>query len=145
MVAQTTSSISIDASPADVLAVIIDVEEYPRWTASVRSVDVLSRDASGRPEQVRFVLDVGPIKDTYVLAYTYTSDTVWWSLVEGSLITSLEGSYVVRPSGHGSEVTYHLSVDVSVPMLGLMKRKAERVIIDTALNELKRRVEGDTE
>jgi hypothetical protein len=29
-----------------------------------------------------------------------------------------------------------------MPLLGMMKRKAEKVIIDTALKELKKRVEG---
>jgi hypothetical protein len=29
-----------------------------------------------------------------------------------------------------------------VPMLGVLRRKAEKVIMDTALKELKRRVEG---
>jgi len=141
MAAQTTSSIEIAASPAAVLEVITDLEEYPAWTASVREVDVLCRDEQGRPAQARFVLDAGPIKDSYVLAYSYPPDTVQWTLVEASLITALDGSYVVRPVRIGTEVTYQLSVEVSVPMLGLMKRKAERVIIDTALNELKRRAE----
>ena len=39
-------------------------------------------------------------------------------------------------------VTYQLVVDVRMPLLGMMKRKAEKVIIDTALKELKKRVEG---
>ncbi len=39
-------------------------------------------------------------------------------------------------------VTYTLSVDLAIGMLGMFKRKAEKVIMDTALNELKRRVES---
>jgi hypothetical protein len=47
------------------------------------------------------------------------------------------------PAGENStEVTYQLSVEIAIPLLGLMKRKAEKVIIDTALKELKKRVEG---
>jgi len=33
-------------------------------------------------------------------------------------------------------------VDLKIPMLGMLRRKAERVIIETALNELKKRAEG---
>jgi hypothetical protein len=29
-----------------------------------------------------------------------------------------------------------------VPMIGMLKRRAEKVILDTALKELKKRVEG---
>jgi hypothetical protein len=33
-------------------------------------------------------------------------------------------------------------VDISIPMIGMFKRKAEKVIIDTALKDLKKRVEA---
>ena len=59
------------------------------------------------------------------------------------MLRSLDGSYILKPAGAGStEVTYQLTVDVKIPMLGMIKRKAEKVIIDTALKELKKRVEG---
>jgi hypothetical protein len=38
-------------------------------------------------------------------------------------------------------VTYQLAVELNMPMLGMFRRKAEKVIIDTALKELKKRVE----
>ena len=40
-----------------------------------------------------------------------------------------------------TEVTYQLTVDVKIPMLGTIKRKAEKVIIERALDGLKKRVE----
>ena len=39
-------------------------------------------------------------------------------------------------------MTYAITIDLKIPMLGMMKRKAEKVILDTALKELKKRVEG---
>jgi hypothetical protein len=53
-----------------------------------------------------------------------------------------DGSYTLRPQGDSTEVTYRLSVQLAIPMIGLLRRKAEKVIMDTALKELKRRVEG---
>jgi ribosome-associated toxin RatA of RatAB toxin-antitoxin module len=146
MAEQTTSSIVIDAPPAEVMAVIADLEAYPEWTASVKQVDILTvyDDEQERPAEARFVLDAGAIKDTYTLSYEWDDDTeVRWTLVEGGLLKAMDGSYQLEPVGEGStEVTYQLSVDVAIPLLGLMKRKAEKVIIDTALKELKKRVEG---
>ena len=52
-----------------------------------------------------------------------------------------EGSYTLVGDEHGTTVTYALAVDLTIPMIGLLRRKAEKVIIDTALNGLKRRVE----
>jgi ribosome-associated toxin RatA of RatAB toxin-antitoxin module len=146
MAESTESSTAVDAPPAQVLAVIADLESYPEWVGGVKQVEVLATEA-GRPSRARFVVDNGPIKDTYVLDYTWKvtkagTGTVSWSLVEASVITRLDGSYQLAAAGDGTEVTYRLSVDVRIPMLGMLKRKAEKVIIDTALKGLRTRVEG---
>ena len=143
MASQTTSSIVVAATPAQIMAVIADLEAYPEWTASVKEVEVLTvYEDIGRPGEAKFVLDAGPIKDRYTLTYEWDGDDeVRWSLVEGGLIKELTGSYALAADGSSTKVTYQLTVDVSIPMLGLMKRKAEKVIIDTALKELKKRVE----
>ena len=91
-----------------------------------------------------FRIDSGPLKDSYVLAYDWQGDeSVSWRLVESKLLKALDGSYLLTDRGDGTtDVTYRLVADVNLPMLGMFKRKAEKVIIDTALNELKKRVEG---
>jgi ribosome-associated toxin RatA of RatAB toxin-antitoxin module len=143
MADQSTQSIVIEAPPAAIMAVIGDFAAYPQWVGSVKSAEVLSTGADGRAEQVRFVLDAGPVKDEYVLAYTWTGDErVDWRLVRAQMQKSQQGSYVLVPRGSSTEVTYQLAVDLMIPMLGMLKRKAERVIMDTALKELKKRVEG---
>ncbi|MFT4084578.1 MAG: SRPBCC family protein [Nocardioides sp.] len=143
MADQTTSAIVVDAPPAKVMAVIADFEDYPEWAKGMRSATVLSKGADGRAEQVRFVLDVAPIKDEYTLAYDWDEDReVRWSLVEGKLLRMLDGAYTLRPAGAGTEVSYRLSLDVSIPLIGMLKRKGEKVLIDTALRGLKTRVES---
>ena len=144
MADQTTASITVDAAPADVMAVIADFEAYPQWSDAVKEVSVLETGADGRPEQVWFRIDSGPLKDAYVLAYDWRgNEAVFWRLVESRLLKALDGSYLLADRGDGTtDVTYRLAADVNLPMLGMFKRKAEKVIIDTALNELKKRVEG---
>ena len=143
MADQSTQSITIDAPPAAIMAVIGDFTAYPQWAASVKSAEVLSTGPDGRAEQVKFQLDAGPVKDEYVLDYTWTGDErVDWQLVRATMQKSQQGSYVLVPRGDSTEVTYHLAVDLVIPMLGMLKRKAEKVIMDTALKELKKRVEG---
>lgn len=141
---QTTSSIVVAADPAAVMEVIADFPAYPQWAKGVTSAEPLSTGPDGRAEQVRFSLDVSPIKDEYTLAYTWDGDhRVSWTLVQGTLLRVLDGEYVVRPAGPGrSEVTYALRIDVSIPLIGMLKRKGERILIDTALKGLKTRVES---
>ncbi|HST66562.1 MAG TPA: SRPBCC family protein [Mycobacteriales bacterium] len=143
MADQSTQSIVIDAPPAAIMAVIGDFAAYPEWAGSVKATEVLSTGADGRPAQVKFMLDAGPIKDEYVLDYTWSGDQrVDWNLVRANMQKSQQGSYVLVPRGSSTEVTYHLAVDLMIPMLGMLKRKAEKVIMDTALKELKKRVES---
>jgi len=145
MAEHTSSTITIEAAPADVMGVIADFARYPEWTGEVKEAEVLSTDDLGRAEKVRLVLDAGAIKDDHTLAYTWTGDhEVSWTLVKSQMLRSLDGSYALAPLGGGdrTEVTYTLTVDVKIPMIGLIKRKAEKVIIDRALAGLKKRVES---
>ena len=142
MAEQTTSSIVIDAAPAAVMAVIADFEAYPSWAQGVKKAEPV--DAGKRPEQVYFELDASPIKDAYTLAYDWDGDNgVSWNLVDGKMLKAMDGAYLLDNRGDGTtEVTYRLAVDISIPMIGMLKRKAEKVIIDTALKGLKKRVES---
>ena len=143
MADQSTQSITVDAPAADVMAVIADFPAYPQWVAAAKKVEVLERGADGRATKVHFLLDAGAVKDDYVLAYTWDGDRrVSWSLVQGQMQKRQDGSYTLVESGNRTEVTYSITIDLSIPMLGMIKRKAEKVILDTALKELKKRVEG---
>jgi len=148
MADRTESSIDIAASPGEVLDVIADFPSYPDWATEVKKVTVLTEEGDGWADQVEFTLDAGAIKDTYVLDYDWDvknngTGVVSWSLVQANVLKAMNGSYTLASSGKDqTTVTYRLAVDVKIPMLGMLKRKAEKVIIDTALKELKKRVEG---
>jgi carbon monoxide dehydrogenase subunit G len=146
MADRTMSSITVAASRADVMAVIADFASYPEWATGVRSAEVVASDGDGRATLVRFQLDAGVIKDSYVLSYDWDADAdagVRWDLAEpGSVITALSGGYLLADADGGTEVTYDLAVDVRIPMLGMLKRRAEKTIIDTALKGLRGRAES---
>ncbi len=143
MAEQTSSSIVINATSDQVMAVIVDFEAYPAWAQGMKTVKVLGYGADGRADTVYFELEAAPIKDSYTLAYTYVgSSTLRWTLAEGKMLRAMEGSYELAEGAAGTQVTYQLSVDVAIPMIGLLRRKAEKVIIDTALKGLKKRVES---
>ncbi|AYJ50017.1 SRPBCC family protein [Rhodococcus sp. P1Y] len=145
MAERTQRSITVDAPSAQVMDVIADFDAYPSWVSAAKSVDVLATGVDGRADRVKFVLDAGMVKDTYELSYQWASDgkSVSWELVSGEMQKSQTGSYtLIENKDGGTEVTYELAVDLNIPMIGLFKRKAEKVITDTALKELKKRVEG---
>lgn len=145
MAEQSTQSIEVDAAPEEIMAVIADLPAYPEWAKAVRSTETLAVDDAGRASRVRFTLDSGPVQDVYTLAYHWADDglSVSWHLVKGQMQKVQRGRYLLEPLDNGStRVTYTLAVELVLPMIGLLRRKAEKVIMDTALKELKRRVEG---
>ncbi|WP_374025673.1 SRPBCC family protein [Mycobacterium sp. HNNTM2301] len=144
MAEKTSQTIYIEADPDTVMDVIADIDSYPQWISEYREAEVQETDDDGNPKVARVVLDAAVLKDTLVMAYQWPKDrkSVSWTLVSSSLLRSLEGTYRLAPKGSGTEVTYELSVDLAVPMIGLLKRKAERRLTDTALKDLKKRVEG---
>jgi len=141
---QTSSSIVIAADPAQVMGVIADFPRYPEWAQGINTAEVREELPGGRAKDVYFELEASPIKDSYTLTYDWHGDdSVDWTLVSGKMLKKLDGSYVLVARGPGStEVTYRLAVELGIPMIGMLKRKAEKVIIDTALKGLKKRVES---
>jgi len=147
MAEQTTSTIVVEAAPGPVMDVIADFAAYPVWAKGVKTADVVSAysgEQDDRAREVFFELDVAPVKDEYTLAYEWDGvRQVTWTLVQGKMLRALDGAYVLRDLGEGrTEVTYRLALDVAIPMIGMIKRKGEKILIDTALKGLKQRVES---
>jgi hypothetical protein len=65
-----------------------------------------------------------------------------WTLAKGDMLKAMDGVYHLSEDGGQTTVRYSLAVDIKIPMIGMFKRKAERVIIDRALKGLKERVEA---
>jgi ribosome-associated toxin RatA of RatAB toxin-antitoxin module len=145
MADQTTQSIEIAAPADEVMAVIADLPSYPSWADGITRADVLESDSRGRPSVVHMALDKAVVRDEYTLAYDWADDgmSVSWRLLKGQMQKAQNGSYVLSQHGDRTTVTYSLSVELNIPMIGMLRRKAEKVIIDTALKELKRRVEAN--
>jgi carbon monoxide dehydrogenase subunit G len=143
MADRTSSSIIVTAPRSTVMGVIADFACYPQWASGVSAAEVVEPGPEGRPVLVRFTLDAGLIKDSYVLAYSWEDDAaVRWRLAEaGTMVTEMSGAYLLSEDGAGTKVSYELSVGTRMPMLGLVRRRAEKMIIDTALKGLKSRAE----
>jgi ribosome-associated toxin RatA of RatAB toxin-antitoxin module len=140
---KTNSTMTIEAPRSVIMAVIADFAAYPQWASGVRAAEVLQAGPDGMAERVRFTLDASVIKDRYVLAYTWQGDEqVRWELAErGTAVSEMSGAYRLDQAGDATKVTYELAVGLAIPMIGMLKRRAEKTIIDTALKGLRSRVQ----
>ncbi|MCZ7526234.1 MAG: SRPBCC family protein [Acidimicrobiia bacterium] len=144
MVEQAHERIRIDASPQRCFDVATDFEHYPDWARDVKRAEVLARDEEGRGTRVEFRAAALGRSIRYVLAYDYADapEAFSWSLVEGDLVRCLDGTYRFEPDDGGTRVTYDLAVDLSLPLPGLIKRRAAGLITGNALKELKKVLEA---
>ena len=142
MADQTSASIDIAASPAEIMAVIADFERYPEWVDSMKSAEVLTRSGTAGRRRSGWCWTTAWSRTTTCWPTSGSRTMVSWQLVEGTLLKAMDGAYALKPNGASTTVTYQLTVDVNMPMIGLFKRKAEKTIIDGALKNLKKRVEG---
>lgn len=145
MADQATEHIRIAAPPDRCYEVAVDFERYPEWARDVKSVRIAERDDGGRGAKVEYRAAAMGRSIRYVLAYDYADapHRFSWHLVEGDMVRRLEGSYQFDPAGDSAtDVTYELTVDLSIPLPGLVKRKAASLITGNALKELRKRVEA---
>ena len=150
MAESVSESVKINASPAEVMAVIANLEDYPNWSDGFTAVEIITTHDDGGPRDASFSITTPVGKDSYELSYVWAGDeSVSWTLnnddegkPKSSMMKKLIGSYTLVPDGDGTKVTYTLEIDPKIPMMGFMKKKAAATIVDQALNGLKRRVES---
>jgi hypothetical protein len=149
---QAHEQIRVQASPALCFGYTADFEEYPSWAKDVKQIRVLERDERGRGTRVEFHVSAMGKHIHYVLAYDWSEapSAFTWTLVEGEMLRALDGRYAFAtaddgdggPEESGTLVTYDLSIDLAIPMPGMLKRRAGALIVHNALQELKRAAEG---
>ena len=146
MADEATQQMLIDASPQRIWEVLTDFDDYPSWAHDLKSVTVVERDDEGRPRDVAFRAAAMGRSTSYTLRYDYDQapEVLAWRLVKGDITRKLDGSYELRPlddTPGRTAVTYHLAVDLLVPLPGFVKRRAEARIVHTALRQLRSHLE----
>jgi ribosome-associated toxin RatA of RatAB toxin-antitoxin module len=143
---QVAERMIIRGTPEHCYAVLTAFEAYPEWAADIKAVSVDERDEQGRAALVTFRAAAFGRSTSYTLKYDYHAapEELSWVQVDGDLTRRLDGAYELVPSDDGgTDITYHLVVDLKVPLPGFVKRRAEGRIMGTALRELKARVESE--
>jgi len=142
---QATERLVVAATPEQCFAVSSDIDAYPEWAADIKEVTVEERDDQGRPAAVTFRAAAFGRSTSYTLSYDYSEAprVLAWKLTKGDITAKLDGSYVFdEADGGGTDISYHLEVELRVPIPGFIKMRAQSRIMTTALRNLKARVES---
>jgi ribosome-associated toxin RatA of RatAB toxin-antitoxin module len=140
---QVSERIHIDASPERCYEVATDYERYPDWAKDVKQATIVERDAEARGVKVEYRAAAFGRSTRYVLQYDYSQApaSFSWTLVEGEMVRSIDGTYRFDRDGDGTRVSYDLAIEPSIPLPGFLKRRTAGMIVGTALKELKKAVE----
>ena len=138
------STIVIEAPMSQVSEVLFDLEKYPDWSDSITKVKVSERDESGRVTGATLTISAGALKDEVSLSYNWDGapERLEFELEDANMLTKMDGAYILKDLGDETEVTYELSVGVSMPIPQMMVTKQEKTTIDQALAQLKEHCEG---
>jgi uncharacterized membrane protein len=140
----SSSTIIIESPLSEVSAVLSDLEKYPEWSDSITKVKVSERDESGRVTGATLTISAGALKDEVSLSYNWDGapERIEFELEDANMLTKMDGAYILKSLGDETEVTYQLSVALSMPLPQMMITKQEKSTIDGALAQLKEHCEG---
>ena len=138
------STIVIEAPISRVSEVLFDLEKYPEWSDSITKVKVSERDESGRVTGATLTISAGALKDEVSLSYNWDGapGRLEFELEDANMLTKMDGAYILKDLGDETEVTYELSVGVSMPIPQMMVTKQEKTTVDQSLAQLKEHCEG---
>lgn len=138
----TTDSreVTIDATPAEILDVIADVESTPTWSPQYAKSEVLERHPDGRPKQARMTVKAAGITDEQVIEYTWTDTSVTWTLLSSSSMKAQDAGYTLTPDGDKTKVRFDMKIDLSVPLPGFIVKRTLKGGMETATDGLRKQV-----
>jgi len=115
-------TVEIDAPVQRCYDIASDIEHAAEWQGSLKDVEVLSRDAQGRPELVETVSDA-KVKDVRTrLRFSYEPPgAIRWKQEKGD-VKALDGWWTLEDLGDGrTRASYGLDADPG-RILGLLLR-----------------------
>ena len=145
MADQGRGEIDIRADRDRIWSVVTAFDEYPDWAGDIKHVAVIDTDDEDRALTVEYRVGGFGVTVGYTLAYTYDPPgTISWDLVRSNELRRMDGEYRFTDAGNGvTHVEYLLTVDLKIPVIGMIKRRAEKLIIHHALTGLRDQVERD--
>ena len=128
-------SIRVRADPEAVLAILLDVEGYPKWQSEVDHADVLDTDPAGRPLLTRIWIKALGQVGSYTVAYDYPSASeVRYHLVEGDMMSRHDATFRVTPRAGSVEFVVELDLALKWPLpsmlVGVLARKGVREMLE---------------
>ena len=141
MAVRASREVLIEAPPEAILDALADIDAVTTWSTLHKDAEVLDRHPDGRPHHVRATLKIMGITDREVLEYHWGERWVVWDAEQTFQQRGQHGEYNLTPEGEDkTRVRFDLILDLAAPIPHFLVKKAKKMVLDVALEELRRRV-----
>lgn len=141
MAVSVQSVIDIEVGIPEIMEVLADVKSLVDWSDAHREVVVREADEDGWPIVVWEKISQWGVSDEMVVRYEWYDGEVSWSLVESNTQNVQNARYTLTDNGDGTtHVVFDLEVDLKIKLPGMVMKKAQKGIADTATKGLRAEV-----
>lgn len=141
MAVSVQSVVTIEAGIPEIMEVMADVKSLVDWSDAHREVEIREADEDGWPILVWEKISQYGIADEMVVRYEWYDGEVSWSLVESNAQNVQNARYRLTENGDGTtHVIFDLEVDLKIKLPGLVVKKVQKSIADTATTGLRKEV-----
>jgi len=140
MATSDSRDVVIEATPAEIMDVIADVEATPTWSPQYQKAEILESYPDGRPKQVEMTVKAAGLTDKMVVEYTWTDTTVTWTLISSSQLKAQDAGYTLTADGDKTKVRFDMAIDLSIPMPGFLLKRTLKGGMETATDGLRKQV-----
>lgn len=133
-------TIDINAPPERVWSVMMDVERWPEWTDSMKSVERLHSGEFGVGSKAKLKIRRSPNPNVWTVTELTPNRSFTWETNSGGV--KGVASHVIEPQGNGSKVTISVALSgIVATIFGPFITSPSRQNVDMEAEGLKRRSE----
>lgn len=140
MAVKDSREVVIEASPEEIFGVLADIEAIPAWSPQYQSAEILDTHDDGRPRRVRIKIKAAGLTDVQVIEYSWTDDTVGWTLLSAGQLKAQDAKYTLTTEGGKTKVRFDMAVDPSIPIPGFLLKNTLKGGMKTATDGLRDQV-----
>ncbi|RAV08565.1 cyclase [Mycolicibacterium sp. GF69] len=129
-------------APTDVIMdALADIDAVPTWSPVHKHAEVLDRHPDGRPHHVKAIFKIMGVTDKELLEYHWGDDWVVWDAKATMQQGGQHGEYNLTPVGEDrTRVRFDIVIDLAAPIPEFLLRRAKKMVLDVATENLRRRV-----
>lgn len=144
MAVQASREVVFEAPKDVIMDALADIDAVPTWSPVHKRAEVLDRHPDGRPHHVKATFKIMGVTDKEVLEYHWGDDWVVWDAKATMQQRGQHGEYNLTPIGEDrTRVRFDIIIDLAAPIPEFLLRRAKKMVLDVATENLRRRVMAD--